>query len=290
MKTRFWDPKYFKRDVNRGSFRDALNKLAADREKRLDKVDDLLYNIHTRVVDMNYIEVDPYSFTKNTERTLVQVNLLSDVEKVLKQVNAEQGKDAFIAGGLVRDTLLGVDYNDVDIFLPLAEDEDPDDEAVWYTEGLRRFDPVLYNRAAKKKGEMYKSSNFTCYEMASQDRFLPHPIQVIARVGPKSPEDICNTFDSELVKCYYKDGKFFVCDLFPDIVKRNRVVAKAEKEYYRLRDWRNRTGYKITIGKGYKPSASSKTDIYPGMTSDSYATYGQVLNQFVVMGDGPDAF
>lgn len=242
-----WSPKYFT---------SSLRDIAEAREKRLDKVENLLYNIRTRVVeDMKFIEIDPHEYTANHDVTKSCLEGMAKLEETLAVVNKKTGKDAFLAGGYVRDALLGTPPKDLDVFIPVSEVDDLDDEAVWYGELLREATKALhgvqYPLFTKRGQEAYANSPFTVYESNMGYRAPAKPIQLITHVSPDA-ETILRSFDHNLVRVYYKNGKIFVNDEFPEIMKRKTIVVDSEAAFQRLDAWRRRVNYKISIRRGFK--------------------------------------
>lgn len=253
-----------------------IHDLEENRQKRLDKVDNLLYNIRTRVVeDMKFIEIDPHEYTANAARTLECLKGMARLEEALGVVNRKTGKDAFLAGGYVRDALLGTPPKDLDVFIPVSEGDDLDDEAVWYGELLREATKALhgvqYPLFTKRGQEAYANSPFTVYESNMGYRAPARPIQLIPHVSPDA-ETILRSFDHNLVRVYYKGGKVFVNDEFPEIMKKKTIVVGSEAAFQRLDTWRRRVGYKISIRRGFKQTKKEKAELFTTSTASTLNT------------------
>jgi hypothetical protein len=257
-----WSKKYTKN----------LNDVTSAREKRLDKVDDLLYNIRTEGKDrkMNYIEVGPYDIRPEVKKSIETASSMLDVPfKLVDQINHKYGTDAFVAGGAIRDMLLGLHPRDVDIFLPISTDDDKDDEAVYFSELFRKEAEGIglnYTHAEKVGGEGYRDSPFTAYTLDLEERWRAISNQVIAHEG--TPEEIVNGFDYDLVRAFYRKGRFYVVDTFPEIIKKGSIKVDTLAAKSRLNAWKNRTGYRLSVSCREKVKPPEfKTTVYPGGTA-----------------------
>lgn len=245
LKLRKWSWKYFT---------NSLRDLEENRQKRLDKIDDLLYNIRTGSKDRNmkYIEVGLFDINPHPEaKTSIKAswNHVQAFSDIVDETNSKIGTKAFIAGGAIRDSLLGYTPRDVDIFIPVSAESDKDDEAVYFSEVFRQKANSLgaaFDVALKEEGSLsYDNHELAAYTMGRGDRFDVPPPQFIAREG--SLEDIVNSFDYDLVKAYYHEGKIMVAETLPDIVEKGRIVVDTQKAKQRLSVWRRRTGHKISV-------------------------------------------
>lgn len=255
MESRKWSPNYFTNSLRNASFKDALGNIFESRQKRLDKIDDLLYNIRTGSKDrnMNYIEVGLFDINPNPEAKssiTASWNHVRAFATIVGETNDKIGTKAFIAGGAIRDSLLGYTPRDIDIFIPLTADDDKDDEAVYFSEIFRQKAKIFgadFEAAIKEEGSLsYDKDELAAYTLVSHHaRFGAPPPQVIAREG--SLEDIVNSFDYDLVKAYYHEGKIMVAETLPDIVKKGRITVDTLKAKHRLSVWRRRTGHKISV-------------------------------------------
>ena len=185
-----------------------------------------------------------------------QMEVLKRLDAAAKEVAAKIGmKPPVIAGGAVRDTLLGYYARDFDIFLLGVEntDEGQDDVAYFFGKFLetgcchptRIKNKSNYNNDTSKIVDVY-----VAYE---DDGRYNRPIDVIGRVENDVSELIAD-FDHDLVLCYYDDWLMIHENMLKALSK-GRVESRDYLASDRLQTWRLRTGHKITIGR---PPAKSR--------------------------------
>lgn len=232
-------------------FQPNLKTLRESREKHLDNVSRLLYNIRTgyrkRGIEMN---VNKMAFSTNPAVTEEQDNILREQFDILSEIADKAGTRAVIAGGAVRDTLLGLPYRDLDFFIL---DSNDDDTLVYMTELYREKKPE-FDRAARPIAQGYANSLFTGYEFTALQRNplgeVPpglRPIQFIGR-NETTAEELVSAFDYDLVRCWY-DGQYHIDNSFEMALKAKRVPTESFRTYDRVQAWKNRTGFKITVGR-----------------------------------------
>ena len=249
----------------------SINDFVTFREKRLDKVASLLYNIRTgkgslhRKFSMykNSITVPPTEFTSNTGVTEEGLSSLQSIYPALREVHEKYfpgETPPVIAGGMIRDILLGFPFRDIDVFYP--KEGDLDDENVYYTGLLTqdfpdKFTSGVFYEVTGDGYELCTGKDLSVYrgfcEVASVrvrgvDAPLRRVVQLDMMTTPmKTPEEIIEGFDYGLVRCYY-DGEFKVHPTFVDTLKKGRIECPSKRTWKRVRSWRDRTGFKIVIG------------------------------------------
>lgn len=226
-------------------------------KKAIDKVLNSGYNIRTGVEVSNR---DEYTFDKAiTNRVFHNIGFL---DETLKEVVEPTGLSYVIAGGAVREGLLGLEPKDYDIFLdlsPVAELEDEEREDFIALLNYNFHDkvglqfpnvfetPWIVNNPAYKDME----SNFLVYEHAFRGpnddpaRITENTYQLIYRsnspeIGTDPLDFVLDKFDWSLTKAYYKDGKVFVGQQFVDTMKTKRIESTDLETSRRIRSWFNR--------------------------------------------------
>ncbi len=266
----------------------------------IDKINYLLYNIRTGVaVRGNEMqEVLLPDFTKNTLRSHTNFAGYSDNVRDALLAAGEKSKLKFvIAGGFVRDTLLGYEPRDIDVFL--LDCEDIEDDAVYFTEVFRRNtkEPYVVKNAFRPKGVNYdKTSGFVTY---SSMPYAVAPLMTMDVMGTtkKTPEEVIDSFDYSLVKAYLdpETNKFFVHPSFIESVKKNRIETSSTNAWARADEWRYRTRCKIVVGRPPKkekaemlnttsaPILESPTSAYSMLVKAEQERSMRALNEFFRM-------
>lgn len=221
-----------------------IKELTTIRQKVLDKKAELLYNIRRRVVTMkDYEEVNPGDISVNQPLTELLVDVMKKYATTFDAAAKEAGNNAVVAGGAVRDILLGYKPKDLDVFITDVTD-DLDDENVYFSEVLRRLDPETYHSPFQLKAhQAYTPSADLCVYGYI---YGAYPVDVMTT--SKTLEETLEGFDHDLVQCYMKDGKYFVSPNFLSAVKANRVASRDLNTHYRLKNWKKRTGSRIAVG------------------------------------------
>lgn len=220
-----------------------FRRFSSIRKKVLDTKDKLLYNIRTGVGDDMYTKHSVTEFTQALKVTAENDSYLSSIYERVVPAAKEAGYSAVIAGGAVRDTLLGVSIADIDVFLSVPEDEDLDDANIWFNHILQgRRDGIAYHR----KGGHYSSSPFVAFSSIIYSGGGPFNIDTMTTRG--SAEEICNTFDYSLVKAYY-DGEYHVHSSFLESLKTKRIPTDTASAFNRASYWRNSSRLKFVVGK-----------------------------------------
>lgn len=223
------------------------------RQKRLDKVSDLLYNIRTRYREMKFVKVDfEHSVSPAMSRTVA--GFLEPFQQKLLAAHEETHpgeQPPVIAGGAIRDVLLGGYPKDIDVFYPVSGDID--DENVYFTETFRRMFPNCeFASFAEVSGKDYEAVNdkdiciYRGYGRPDGDRVFQVDVMTMAQ---QPIEKIVQDFDHSLVKCYYDGAHYYASEEFLDAIRRKRVESGSKRTERRLHDWRSRSNYKITIGR-----------------------------------------
>lgn len=248
-------------------------------KKALDKVMNSGYNIRTGVEVSNREE---YTFNKAiTDRVFTNLKFLDEALKETVEL------PYLIAGGAVRDGLLGLEPKDYDIFLDMSPIADlDDDERVDYIAllnynlhervGLQHLGgfetPWPVHNPAYKDME----NNFLVYEHAfrgEQDdpmRIQENTYQLIYRKDSAEIKDnplgfVEQGFDWPLTKAYYKDDKVFVSQQFRNCMDNRVIESDDQNTSRRIRSWYNRNnmgvvgGFKLKIEPEILTYGSLKT-------------------------------
>lgn len=238
-------------------------------KKAIDKVLNSGYNIRTGVEVSNR---DEYTFDKAiTNRVFHNIGFL---DEALKEVVEPTGLSYVIAGGAVRDGLLGLEPKDYDIFLdlsPVAELEDEEREDFIALLNYNFHDkvglqfPNVFETPWIVSEPAYKDmeSNFLVYEHAFRGpnddpaRITENTYQLIYRsnspeIGTDPLGFVIDKFDWSLTKAYYKDGKVFVGQQFVDAMKTKRIESTDLDTSRRIRSWYQRNFHHVA--KAFKVS------------------------------------
>ena len=251
-----------------------IKELTTLRQKGLDKKAELLYNIRRRVVTMkDYEEVNPGDISVNPDLTKLLVDVMKKYATTFDTAAKETGNNVVVAGGAVRDILLGYRPKDLDVFVTDVTD-DLDDENVYFSEVLRRLDPETYQTPFLTKAhQAYLPSAGLC---VYGYMYGAYPVDVMTT--SKTLEETLEGFDHDLVQCYMKDGKYYVSPNFLSTVKANRVASRDENTHYRLKNWKKRTGSKIAVGMPPKVKALRPQVSPVGTTAANYE--GMLIRQW----------
>lgn len=254
-------------------------------KKAIDKVFNPGYNTHTGLEVSNR---DEYTFDKTiTDRVFDNINTL---DTALKEVTANTDVNYLIAGGVVRDGLLGLEPKDYDIFLDLSKtaemEEDERDDLVAllnynFHENVGPQFPGAFEIPWPVSEHAYKEmeNNFLVYEHAFRGpeddpaRIVENTYQIIYRNNsPDISSDplgfVVNNFDWSLTKAYYKDGKVFVGQQFVDTMKTKKIESTDLNTSRRIRSWYQRnigiigTTFKVNLNEVVPPETK---DIYRGI-------------------------
>lgn len=197
---------------------------------------------------VNRVELTTYSknldITRQLDRTLE--TCLQAVKGTLEEYGFED-VSTVIAGGAVRDTLLGVPLRGINIFMRTPEGESAED-----------FPLFIAGMYALKHGGWVMDVSLGYTERATTS----HTAKVTNGDFPlyfitcdEKPDGLLEVLDHALVRCYY-DGEYHVHKDFDLSVKSGRVQAYNKQAENRLKRFRDRTGYKITIGRPPKGISS----------------------------------
>lgn len=251
-----------------------IYEVVEDRKKHLDNISKLLYNIRTGYKKKGYImNVNKEAFSTNREQTALLDGKISSLYKIASEAADTVGARVVIAGGSVRDALLGLPVRDFDIFFLGIDAEEGDDTVVYLSELMKDRVPELGSRAATPIANYSNillnsptKRKFVGYEFTS--RHLRRdvdfnqiqafkPIQIIGR-SEATPEELVDSFDYDLVRCWY-DGSYNIDNRFELSLKSKRVPTEDNDTYDRVQHWKSRTGFKITVGRPPKkaPNPSS---------------------------------
>lgn len=257
----FWRQKM---NLNK-KFQQDIKTLTEHRKNLLDKLSDKVYNIRTGLKETSKImKVSPTHYTRDAHQTDLNLERLKEVYDTISEVSkSEYGFTPVIAGGSVRDTLLGVPYADIDVFFVNDPKEDLSDFLVYVSELFRKKDAIDIEVPATPIGakryywgEGTKDA-FTGYELYSRRLKV---VQFMAYGRDTTPEELIEGFDYDLVKCWY-DGDFHVSEEFDRAVGKGRSSPQTLSAWSRAKAFRDRTGYKIVVGKPPKDAlAATPTD------------------------------
>lgn len=207
---------------------------------------------------------DPYEFTTNQKRTAEYfLTTFRDHQREIAYANEKTGLNGFIAGGAVRDALLGYSWKDVDVFIPGCADPD---EIVYYSEVLRESNPSRYPSAfaisgiTTQHGNEYSGRNgqgaskfcvvtYANFPAGRIGDLLPRRtnIQIIGR-AETTRKEIVDNFDYSLVKAFLLNDELYIHPTFRTSWEKRRLEpARSRSTYHRMRNWRDRTGVRITI-------------------------------------------
>ena len=262
-------------------------------KKAIDKVFNPGYNTHTGLEVSNR---DEYTFDKAiTDRVFDNINTL---DLALREVTANTDVDYLIAGGAVRDGLLGLEPKDYDIFLDLSktaemEDEERDDLIALlnynFHQKVRPLNALLrgdFEIPWQVHDEAYKTlpNCFLVYEHVFEE---DNNYQLIYRKNnPDIASDplgfVVNSFDWSLTKAYCKDGKVFVGQQFVDTMKTKHIESDDYETSRRIRSWFNRnmgvlgTTFKVTLNEVVP---SEPKDIYRGIYEEKFHVHPNLAQQ-----------
>ena len=247
-------------------FQPSISSFNENRKKVLDNITDLVYNI--RMDGMK---------TKTSENELIEVN--DDVMKLVKGVRrfAKTGSDitldavidklesqtapvykAFadaklsppvLAGGAIRDTLLGISPADWDFFWHGKGSADEDlDEITYVLLSLRDTLGAVeypYLVVSNYKGADDTVEAFDVMEMYHEVGRLFEVYQVINRKDFSTAKELIDSFDYSLVRGYYDPllKKIFVGADFIESLATRKVFVKDEKTYHRLVNFNYKFSY-----------------------------------------------
>ena len=279
-----------------------IHEVVEDRKKYLDNISNLLYNIRTGYKKKGYImNVDKETFSTNREQTALLDGKISSLYKVASEAADTVGASVVIAGGSVRDALLGLPVRDFDIFFLGIDAEEGDDTVVYLSELMKDRIPELGSRAATPIGNYHTillnsptKGKFLGYEFTS--RHLPRDvnfaqiqafktIQIIGR-SEATPEELVDSFDYDLVRCWY-DGSYNIDNRFELSLKSKRVPTEGNDTYDRVQRWKSRTGFKITVGRPPKkaPNPSSNFPNIEEITADIGRFEAMMAGRIEVLND-----
>lgn len=231
-------------------------------KKVIDKVSNLGYNIRTGVEVSNREE---YSF--NHYLTKQVFNNIEMLDTALTEVLAGTNISHLIAGGCVRDALLGLYPKDYDIFLDLSQvikvlDDDELDDLVSLTNynihRRIRIPTEWWEIPRAVHVEAYKRlpDCFLVYEHAfngvnGADINAVHE-DVYQLIYRKNNPDIAtdpvsfvnNNFDWGLTKAVLRDGKVIVGQDFVEVMKTKEIKTEDLDTSRRIRNWLNRNELK----------------------------------------------
>lgn len=243
------------------------------RQKRLDNVSNLLYNIRTRYREMKFIKVG-FEHSMDTRKSEATAAILEPFQQKLlaaHEATHPGEQPPVIAGGAVRDALLGVKPKDIDVFYPVSGDID--DESVYFTETFRRMFPDEdLTPFLEVKGKDYGAivdkdlCIYRGYGRIGGGKAMQVDIMTMAQ---QPVEKVIQDFDHSLVKCYYDGAHYYASEEFLDAIRRKRVESGSKRTERRLHDWRYRSNYKITIGRPPRESLPPVPEWATRMTTKS---------------------
>ena len=256
-------------------------------KKAIDKLTNSGYNIRTGVEVSNR---DEYTFDKTiTDRVFSNIAFL---EESLKKIVEPTGLNYVIAGGAVRDGLLGLEPQDYDIFLDLSPVEELEDEEqedfialLNYTfhEKVALPFPGIFETPRPVHESAYKDmeNNFLVYEhdfRGPEDdpaRIVENTYQIIYRnnspeIGSNPLGFVLGNFDWSLTKAYYKDGKVFVGQQFVDTMKDKKIESTDLNTSRRIRSWYQRNFHHVA--KAFNISIEPEPPVVAHNATTTYGT------------------
>lgn len=244
------------------------------REKRLDKVAKLCYNTYRGYKGKvpktmkEFIKVENERFNKRGVLAGA-LESLKYLDEAVKEASVKAGLKIppVIAGGAVRDVALGLPVRDYDVFLlGLEQSPEGQDDVTYFMskiKGVGRFEDLI-NAKTKYRGapdtsvvEVYSVPFLTEMDPPFREGKRLVATDVIGRTEG-TVEDLIEDFDHALCRCYYDDGLVLRGDMIEALTK-GRVESRDFRAEDRLRAWRDRTGYKIVIGRPPKSPPTPTT-------------------------------
>ena len=230
-----------------------IKDLNLARQKVLDNLSQKVYTYRTGLKKMitkdDINEIPLMGLSKDFQQSDYNNRRLSEIYGVVKDITMkEYGFTPVIAGGAVRDTLLGLPFRDIDFFFTDTPEENFDDFLVYVTELLREKDTCLgmMSRPALPLGRSpyQQRLGFTAYELLSDRGGV---LEFMVGKEQSVPE-LLGGFYADIVRCYY-DGTYHATKSFAEALKAKRIPTKDYRTYDKLQNWKERTGFKITIGR-----------------------------------------
>lgn len=271
-----------------------IKDVMEDRKIYLDKVTDLCYNtlreyaleegkkVFVKVEDIN-------KYSVNSSTTEKQLKELTSTYEKMKLLFKET--PVVIAGGAIRDTILGLEYRDIDVFVPEIVKEPFNDIEDSMTYDLLDVESLFpdYNPPVVQGVDfsLYPEKGFIVFNLNPHlGRFdkLPPTIQVIVREDYEgTPESLIKTFDWTLVEAYMDESGVYISQDFIDALKRKRVTFKDSASRSRALRWKDRhhSNFKITFGRPTKEKTEPKVmdpESIKTFTTASGNTYTVKLN------------
>lgn len=197
---------------------------------------------------MSYSEIDIKEyidkFSTRADRSYTVFTTLKSIGKSFKKTRDTWIPGScvpVIAGGAIRDLVLGYYPKDYDCFLnPNSEDLDEDDTISLFMGELctDRWDEKA---APEYFSKQFTETTFAVYEGAGKDN--GEIVQLIHR-SFESPPELVDTFDYDLVKAYYdpETDKFYAHPGFLESLKSKEIRYDNEKTRQRLNNWKYRNG------------------------------------------------
>lgn len=246
----------------------------------LDKTPDTGYNIHTGYSEVNYLDISKgKESSRETEKDLLELCT------VINKLTAIHNNYPLIAGGAIRDFLLGHSTpKDFDIFIDVSSIEDEDEQQDFIDTFLYDFCVAIRDKdfgptvgwpysmepmEGEHVQEQYKDMDgtFKVYEWHSDANNTSAPYQFIFMKNPMIQTDpaqwVLDKFDYSLVKCFMDPAttKVYASDEFMNDKDESRITVHEERTRKRLLNWVARTGapYTPVLYTPTKPKDKNET-------------------------------
>ena len=224
----------------------------------LDKTADAGYNTYIGYSEVNYIHTTKLKNMSNS--TMIDLMSLS---KSLDKLTDKYNTRPVIAGGAVRDLLMGCCPRDYDVFVDISAVEDEDEQQDFIDSFLYDFCvdmsgnyfynlnnigwpySILPTDTGKTPSEYMNMENtFQVYQWGMyQFIFMKNPM-----IQENPGQWILDRFDYSLVKCFIDPSthKVYASDEFMRDREAKHIEVKDMNTYARVMKWTERTGIGIT--------------------------------------------
>lgn len=205
------------------------------------------------IVRLSASEISWLSTNPHTTDNLLEV--LREYHGILENAIGEEGSFV-IAGGAVRDAILGYFPNDIDTFFLGLDKENMEDELTYYNYLLRNNESFCAFTRNQNAGNeyfedlgrgLYDSSSFQASRLYINHRHVGR-LDNMADTS-RTPEELIGRFDHDLVRCFFDKDGVAVSENFLAALKAGRVASPTQEAQRRLTTWKKRTGHKIVIGR-----------------------------------------
>ena len=263
-----------------------INTLTEDRKILLDNLRKKVYNIRRGSMkeykNMKLLE-DKFSLSRDTEVSQRCLTVLTEALKMVNDITTNEfGLTTVIAGGAVRDVVLGHSYRDIDFFVSDVPEEMSLDDTVVHTTALLRDKHRGYlGLPPDTKAREIDSPRYTMYlssDVGQEFRGYRYPyttfgsLDFLARHSTLS--ETIDGFDHDLARAYMSaDGEIYISEGFEAVLRAGRIQPDSQRTRDRLQNWKRRTRDPIVIGKlKVEMPSKSKMKVYNYGTMTTYTT------------------